>query len=161
MDGLEEIDLGFDLQISNDRRLAGMEVVSGHFDKPHPSIPGHNMATLGLWQHDGTEPIKTDEDHHIPPRPYLDEGSMADKEQVGTHIQQEMMGNPLPDYDAALHREGKRHTARIKDAIVNMSTPSNARDTIRRKGFNNPLIATGDFVESTEYEVRPKQGEHL
>ena len=42
---------------------------------------------------------------------------------------------------------------KIRSKILNMSTPPNAESTIKKKGFDNPLVDTGILVTKIKYKV--------
>lgn len=42
---------------------------------------------------------------------------------------------------------------KLQDSIRDFTEPPNAPSTIRRKGFNNPLIDTGHMMNSVDFEV--------
>ena len=42
----------------------------------------------------------------------------------------------------------------LKSSIVGWQAPPNAPSTIAKKGFNKPLVDTGDMLRSTTYQVR-------
>ena len=58
-------------------------------------------------------------------------------------------------YDAglALARMGERIAGQLTKSIRDFSTPENAASTIRKKGFNDPLIDKGDMVRAVDSEV--------
>lgn len=42
---------------------------------------------------------------------------------------------------------------RVKDYAVSLNTPPNHPFTVERKGSSNPLVSTGDMINSINYEV--------
>lgn len=53
----------------------------------------------------------------------------------------------------ALGLLGKVHQEQIQDYIRDLKVPENAELTIRLKGFDNPLIETGQLRRSIDYKV--------
>jgi len=48
---------------------------------------------------------------------------------------------------------GRRAVGIMQSVMVNVDTPGNAPSTIRQKGFDNPLIETGEMMTSVSYRV--------
>lgn len=46
----------------------------------------------------------------------------------------------------------------IRDTIVTMSSPRNAEETIKRKGFDDPLVETGEMRDDVAWRVRDAKG---
>ena len=67
------------------------------------------------------------------------------------------MGASLKEnrFDAAkaLVSMGQLIKRQIQQSIKDTNSPPNAPSTIRRKGFNKPLIDTGTMWNSVDYEV--------
>lgn len=59
-------------------------------------------------------------------------------------------------YDAArtLAMVGEAVTGQLRQAIVDTWAPPLAESTIRRKGFDKPLVETGHMLNSADYEVK-------
>ena len=53
-----------------------------------------------------------------------------------------------------LNTTGTLFRDRIKDYAVSVNTPPNHPFTIERKGSSNPLVDTGDMINSISYEVK-------
>ena len=53
--------------------------------------------------------------------------------------------------ETALNLVGVRATADTKQVMVQWSTPPNAEATIAEKGFDNPLVRTGQLVNSVRH----------
>lgn len=48
---------------------------------------------------------------------------------------------------------GETLATKIKTYARNLDSPPNAKMTVERKGSSNPLVNTGDMIESISYEV--------
>lgn len=59
-------------------------------------------------------------------------------------------------YDAlrTLQLTGEAVAGQLRQAIVDTSSPALAPSTIRRKGFDKPLVETGHMLNSVDYEVK-------
>jgi hypothetical protein len=59
-------------------------------------------------------------------------------------------------YDAAktLALVGEAVAGQLRQEIVDTNAPSNAPSTIRRKGFDKPLVETSHLLNSIDYEVK-------
>ncbi|WP_347558571.1 hypothetical protein [Robbsia sp. KACC 23696] len=59
------------------------------------------------------------------------------------------------DYDAdvALDRFGARVAGQLRKSIRDFNDPPNAKSTIAKKGFDDPLIESGHMLNSVDHEV--------
>jgi len=64
-----------------------------------------------------------------------------------------MMVDTNYDQNKLYKSVGELIKGQLQDSIIKMDFPPNAPSTIRRKGFNNPLIDTGHMLNSVDYEV--------
>ncbi len=63
--------------------------------------------------------------------------------------------------DQVLNQIGAVAAAKVKEFIINLSTPANAESTVKKKKSSNPLIDTGNMVQSVTHvisPVRPEEG---
>jgi len=58
----------------------------------------------------------------------------------------------------ALGQMARALAAQVRQNIVNMNDPPNAPWTVERKGFNDPLIETGEMRDNVAWRVRDKSG---
>ena len=91
--------------------------------------------------------------YNVPPRPFM-RGTVNDHEaewgpQLALYLKQF-------DWDAeiALGAMGYVIKDQIKEAILDFSDPPNALRTIRKKGFNDPLIETGGMYDSVDWDIQ-------
>lgn len=56
--------------------------------------------------------------------------------------------------DEFWHIMGQRAVVAMKAAMAGIQTPSNAPSTIRQKGFDNPLIETGEMKGAVKYQIK-------
>lgn len=106
---------------------------------------GTPVAAVAFWNEFGTL--------NIPPRPFfrttIDEKSSAwggRLAKAATHY----------DYDGGqvLELMGQTMAEDIQQSINGWTDPGNAQSTIDKKGFDKPLIDTGDMLRSVDYEVQ-------
>lgn len=60
------------------------------------------------------------------------------------------------DGQKALGLLGQSMRDDLENSIAQWSTPPNAPSTIRRKGFDKPLVEKGDMQRAPDYEVKAK-----
>lgn len=65
--------------------------------------------------------------------------------------------DPSKSADDIFKVVGKQMVADLKDTLTKLSQPANAPLTAERKGFNNPLIDTGQLRDSIDYFVINKE----
>lgn len=49
---------------------------------------------------------------------------------------------------------GRDYVSMVKDYIVELNSPPNHPYTVEKKGSSNPLVSSGDLVESISYRVK-------
>lgn len=89
----------------------------------------------------------------IPPRPFF-RNMIKDKSEewpAGIAIQLKET-----DYDApmTMARTGEAIAGQLRQSIIDTNMPPLAESTIRRKGFDKPLVDTGHMLNSINYEVK-------
>ena len=106
---------------------------------------GTNVAQVAFWNEYGT--VKS------PPRPFF-RSMIADKSQkwgaaLGANL-------AATGYDAtkALGLVGAGIKDQLTKSIVDFQSPGNAPYTIERKGFDKPLIDTGQMQRAPAYEIK-------
>lgn len=107
------------------------------------------LVKIGTYNNYGTE--------HIPARPFIgkalrnldlsglsDNYLINDKEQINNKIQS--IGNKMDE--------------NIRNSITNMEYIDNAPSTIRKKGFNFPLVETGRMYEKINHKIVNNKGDN-
>lgn len=106
---------------------------------------GTPVAQVAFWNEFGTS--------RSPSRPFF--RTMIAKESAGWP---ELLGKAAVStgYNArqTLSLIGEKINDDLKSSIVGWQDPPNAPSTIAKKGFNKPLVDTGDMLRSTTYKVR-------
>lgn len=94
---------------------------------------------------------------NIPPRPWMRTTLDTNADEYLRLISKlfvEEMEKGMPGGDARIKVElGKKVSIDLQKAITTWSDPANAIRTVRKKGFNNPLIEFGDLQHAPTYRV--------
>jgi hypothetical protein len=94
---------------------------------------------------------------NIPPRPWmrttLDTNANEYLKLLGERFVEEMERG-MPGGDARIKAElGEKVAADLRKAITAWTEPANAPRTVRKKGFNNPLVERGDLQNAPTYRI--------
>lgn len=104
---------------------------------------GESVAQVAYWNEYGTATI--------PARPFF-RNTIADKQGEWAEKAAELLKqSDEPDQVLALIGEGIKGD--IVTAIQNFTDPPNADSTVKRKGFDKPLVDTGDLWRAIQSEV--------
>ncbi|WP_258187671.1 hypothetical protein, partial [Klebsiella pneumoniae] len=89
----------------------------------------------------------------IPSRPYFRKTISEHGPEWGVELGKLMKAN---DFDArkSLALMGERIKGQIQSSIIAFSEPPNAKSTVDKKGFNDPLIDSAHMLNSVDYEVK-------
>ena len=87
-----------------------------------------------------------------PPRPFFRNMIALHSAEWPTAIAGLLRSNDL-DAGRALDAAGHGIAGQLKQSIVDLTRPPLAASTIRRKGFDKPLIQTGHMLNSVDHEV--------
>ena len=105
---------------------------------------GTSVAQVAFWNEYGTT--------RIPPRPFF--RTMIANESPGWGV---LMQKAAKHYeyngDTVLQFMGVKIAEQLQQSIAGWQTPSNAPFTIAAKGFNKPLVDTGQMQNSVDFEV--------
>lgn len=151
-------DLGMKAIIAEMKKLGRGEVVVGILqDKGAKRYdgPGTQPTTLdvAIWNEYGTD------DGHVPERPahrLAFERNKAELEKRMELTAKAVGGKTTKSMTAerGLDLLGVFYEAKVKQEIVDLRVPPNAPSTIAAKKSDNPLIDTGQMVNSVTYEKR-------
>lgn len=88
----------------------------------------------------------------IPPRPFFRTMLDAKSGQWGKQVASALKAS---DYDAqaTLGRMGELIKGQLQGSIRELTSPPDAPSTVKRKGFDKPLIDTGVMLNGVNYEV--------
>lgn len=88
----------------------------------------------------------------IPPRPFfrlmITKGSPRWGNELGA-----ILGANGYDAKGAFTQMGEMMKDELTDSIVTFAAPANAKSTVAKKGFNDPLRDSGHMENSTDFEV--------
>jgi len=94
----------------------------------------------------------------IPPRPFFRTMITQNQRSWAPTLARILKTNKRIDAESALSMLGEIMVGQLKASIIAMKSPPNAPSTIRKKGFDDPLIETGHMLNSVDYEVTTSQG---
>jgi hypothetical protein len=107
---------------------------------------GTSVATIAAIQNFGA-PMAG-----IPPRPFF--SGMVNREAGGWGVKMaQVLKRVDDDAEKALALMGQGIAGQLRQAIVDTKDPPLKPETIRRKGFDKPLVDTGHLLASVDSEV--------
>lgn len=105
---------------------------------------GQSVAQVAYWNEYGTATI--------PARPFF-RNTIADKQDEWADNAASILQHTDGDVGRALALIGEGVKGDIVETIQNFREPENAPSTVKEKGFNKPLIDTGDLWRAIQSEV--------
>jgi len=72
--------------------------------------------------------------------------------ELGQQQAKEMLRGRLR-FDVAVRRQARFLKQLMQESILEFSEPPNAESTVAKKGFNDPLVETGLYVDSIDFEL--------
>lgn len=105
---------------------------------------GESVAQVAFWNEYGTATI--------PPRPFF-RNTIAEHKDEWPKQAAEMLEVNGGDVRQALADMGEGVKGQIVETIQAFREPPNAAATVKKKGFDKPLIDTGTLWRSIDYEV--------
>lgn len=105
---------------------------------------GESVAQVAFWNEYGTATI--------PPRPFF-RNTIAEHKDEWPKQAAEMLEANGGDVRQALADMGEVVKGQIVETIQAFREPPNAAATVKKKGFDKPLIDTGTLWRSIDYEV--------
>lgn len=133
--------LGKDTQV-----LIGVQKGAGTYDDGLP------IAVVAAANHFGANLSNR---VSIPARPFLDvaiENNRRKYSNTAKHLIPKVLDGDL-EMDQLLDSLGLQAASDVQDYMVELKTPPNAPSTIRRKKSSNPLIDTGNLVQSIRHQI--------
>lgn len=92
---------------------------------------------------------------NIPPRPFVRHTADKNRKAINILFESAMRAMIKGRIDAhhVLDNTGWKMADLIKNAVIGWKQPPNAPSTIAQKGFNDPLIHSGDMRDAISYKV--------
>lgn len=103
---------------------------------------GQNVASVAFWNEYGTA--------RIPPRPFM-RTTIAQNRENWVEMVRKLV--PVHGADLSLLKLGEEMQGKLVFSILNWVEPPNAPYTIKKKGFNKPLVEQGIMSRSISYEL--------
>ena len=129
-------------------KAAGGTVRVGILETPtYPAKGGKgdvSVAQVAYWNEYGTATI--------PARPFF-RNTIAEKQDEWADNAASILQHTDGDVGMALALIGESVKGDIVETIQNFNEPENAPSTVKKKGFNKPLIDTGDLWRAIQSEV--------
>ena len=107
---------------------------------------GTPVAMIGAIQEYGAPKV------NIPPRPYF-RGMIARKRKEWPKAIADLLKANGMDAETALDLAGAAIAGQLRQSITDLVAPPLKPATVRRKGFDKPLIDTGHMLASVDHEV--------
>jgi hypothetical protein len=106
---------------------------------------GTSNAQKAFWNEFGTR--------SAPPRPFFRTTIAQQSKDWGKKLGAALKAT---NYDGpqALGLLGQSMRDDVENSIAQWSTPGNAPSTVKRKGFDKPLVDKGDMQRAVDYEVK-------
>jgi hypothetical protein len=114
-------------------------------DATKPDTSGLSVAQVAFWNEFGTT--------RAPPRPFFRRMIAAQSPQWGAQLGKIAKASGY-DSKRTLDLMGENIKGELVKSIVDFTTPALSPNTIRRKGFDKPLIDTGVMQRAVDHEVK-------
>lgn len=147
MNRVTERDMGWDRIQSEFAQFANRAVTAGlHEEDAGTHDPDAVMR--GYFNEFGTDTA--------PARSFI-RSTHDEKRRAWIQDMQRELGNMMDGRQTAqgfMESVGSRAAEDIRQTVIEMTTPANAPRTIAQKGFDDPLIETGEMRDAIDYQVR-------
>lgn len=127
------------------KQLSGSKYVEVGFMSDAKYPDGTKVAEVAFINEYG-DPL-----HNIPARPFMRQTISKNKSDWIKNIYSSISSGK--DISQSLSFLGEKIVGDIQDSIINFSDPPNAPYTIQKKGFNDPLVETGNMIKSVTKRV--------
>ena len=88
-----------------------------------------------------------------PPRPFFRNMITKESPNWPAAIEENLKSTDF-NVEQTLNRMGEGIKGQLQQSIVDLTEPPLAPSTVKRKGFDKPLIDTGHMMNSVDYEVK-------
>lgn len=141
-------DLGWERILREISEMDGREVTAGLHEEDASAGQEPNEVQRGVYNEFGTD--------KAPARSFVRSTHDSKKRDWANKMTRDF--NDLlegrVDPSQLLENVGSEASQDIRNTAVNMTDPPNAPSTIRKKGFDDPLVETGQMVNAINYKIR-------
>lgn len=142
--------------LAQPRKTLRVGILPAQASMPHPSRSGVTVGEVAAWMEYG---VPMDIGSHSPARSWLrdwlDENIDTIYKNLETDTLRVVFGKPPEDEAIALGKRGTIYRQQIEDRIRYANVfVGNAPGTVKKKGFDLPLIDTETFIESIRWDVK-------
>lgn len=150
---IEEIDIGYDDLITRLSDMGGRFADAGYMDETIHVASGKSLTDIAIWNNYGT--LNEDNTWHIPPRRFMEasltrRGIGSISKEVSDALDNIYDGG---DAESAIETIAKAMSVSISVAIEIFNRPVNAESTVDQKGFDDPLIETGELQNNVQHKT--------
>lgn len=90
---------------------------------------------------------------HRPPRPFM-KYTVNSRKRKWRNILRDILPQYMDDVKKALEKLGDVCAEDLQDVIRIWTSPPNAPSTVKKKGFNDPLVDSGQMMNSVHWRVK-------
>src|SRR5699024_10936387 len=114
---------------------------------------GLNVAQVAQWNEEGKVSITG---ASIPPRPFMRVGMAREIYKILRNKDKELseVFSGKMNWEQFYNSLSNQLKTALQEVIKEWSLPPNSPHTVRKKGFNDPLIETGLLLQSVETEIK-------
>lgn len=155
-----EIDMGWNAIVKELKKLHNKSIEVGIFEDAGEYTKGKTpisvAAVANIQEHGATLKRNDKVIGSIPPRPFMKPSLEGVNLQRLMNLQRTLIGQlesktPL-SFSKVLKEVGEKQEKMIKKLIKDKDTPPNADSTIKKKGFDDPLIHTKKMLNSVKWK---------
>jgi hypothetical protein len=128
-------------------KKAGAKLEIGFLEGSTAGDNGESAAEIAAYQEYGTS--------NIPARPFFST-CVNQNRKNWTTLLAPALKNAKFDGEKALDIIGNQAKGDLQETMREWDTPPNAPSTVKAKGFNDPLIDTGNLLDAVSFKVTKK-----
>lgn len=113
---------------------------------------GVSLPMIAAIQEYGTTQAGKNHSVTIPARPFMRATVVEKQGEWPSELAKALRDNNL-NAGKALAAMGEKIATQIEASARNWTDPPNAPATIKKKGFNDPLVGAGDLLDKADYRV--------
>ena len=135
-----------------------VNIKAGVLKEKNPIYPKRGLPVSQIALYNEVGVISTNKGSSIPARPFLKKTAVENRNIIKDYFKGEFLKEySMKDIKLISTKIGMKLKREIKKNITAWKTPKNSPYTIKKKGFNNPLIETGLLRKSINYKVDIKK----